>query len=217
MNETTDTRELKKNLPAAPALPYTFKTSFAHYRRIFGLSRIIIVLAVSGILWYRFNLTTGVIFFLVVMALVAVIIYLLSSRSVSIDEKGIRYKNLLGKVTTTSFSEVDSAKVFFNYLDPAFGYTLRVIVGTKSGKALSISGTYWTTEDIVALISVLDSKKAKVQYYQNAVSSYAIAKEFPTLVYPHERHPFLVGGALLLLLLAAIVPLIIDKILEISR
>ena len=217
MNETTDTRELKKNLPPAPALPYTFKTSFAHYGRIFSIPRIIIVLGVAGILWYQYTIVTALLFVLVIAIIAGIITYLLSSRSISIDESGVQYKNIFKKVQVIPFSEVDSVKVFFNYLDPAFGYTLRVIVATKSQQSLSVTGTFWSLDDIVSLISIMDSKKVTINYYQDAVSSFAIAKAFPKLVYPHQRHPFLVGLVLLLALIAVMTPLVISKILEISR
>ena len=217
MNETTDTRELKKNLPPAPALPYAFKTSFSHYGRIFSIPRIIIILGVAAILWYQFNIVTALLFLLVIAVIAGVITYLLSARSVSIDEKGVHYKNILGKGKTLPFNEIDSTKVFFNYLDPAFGYTLRVIIATKSEQSLSVTGTFWTLDDIVSLISVMDAKKVTINYYQDAVSSFAIAKAFPKLVHPHERHPFLVGAVLLLALIAVMTPLVIEKILETSR
>jgi len=217
MNETTDTRELKKNLPPAPALPYTFNTSFAHYGRIFSIPRIIIVLGVAGILWYQYNIITALLFVLVIAIIAGIITYLLSARTVSIDESGVRYKNIFGKIYVIPFNEVESTKVIFNYLDPAFGYTLRVIVATKSEQSLSVTGTFWSLDDIVSLISIMDAKKITINYYQDATSSFAIAKAFPKLVYPYERHPFLVGFILLLVLIAVMTPILIPKILEISR
>lgn len=190
----------------APPLPYTFKASLKEYGRRLNKINIIIAIVFLSFFVIRFGVIVGgmsaVGFVLVIFGILSI----LSTRTITINPDGIKYRNGLGKVRTIHYEEIEGAKVFLNYVEANFGALPRVIIGVKNGAPLSLVAAYWQLEDLEKLLAVLRDKQVTTEYFEQPATYGMIAKQFPTYASYIERYPGRIAaitcGVILLLAVA---------------
>ena len=204
-NLTHTPKEQEVPLPPAPALPFTLKADTAQYRKSIGPFRILLALGVTAIFWVKFGPLVWLLSVIGIAVLIAIIIFMLTRRSITINNEGIHYKNSLGFTKSVRFDEVSTVEVFDNYSDPGFGTMPRIILAKKSGGYLfSIIGIFWPYEGMTKMLSSLKDNKVKMNFYIDYVQSQEVAKAFPNLVPFYERHPLWTAMILVVVLFAVV-------------
>jgi len=192
-------------LPPPPVLPFTIDADAKQYIKLLGPARIILALGVSVVFWVRLGPLGWLISVVGIAALVALIIFMLTRRSITVDTNGVHYKTAFGIVKSASFDEIKAVEVFDNYTDPGFGVMPRIIVAKKSGGYLfSLIGIFWPYEGMTQLLSSLKGNKVVTNFYINHIQSPQLAKEFPELVPFYERHPYWVAAISVVVIFAVI-------------
>lgn len=189
----------------APALPFKMKANLAEYRRRIGIGLVLVGVALSLIVYVR----SGVIAWLCVLAasalLITVIMYMISRRTITATDTGVEHVNMFGIRHFLLYSDVKSVKVFLEHVEANFGSAPKVIIGKKNGKPFtSMSGIIWKPEEIDLLLAALANKDVVVEYYDGAVTSLSIAKQFPEFATPYEKHPYMWSFAIAFAILIAV-------------
>ena len=206
INTPANPEEQSVVLPPAPVLPFTVKASAAQYRKAIGLNRIVAALAISSVFWFKFGFLVWLITVVGLAAFIVIIIYLLTRRSITINNNGVRYKNAFRITKSLKFDEIKSVEVFENYIEPGFGTMPRVILAKKSGGHLfSTIGIFWPYGEVAKLLAVLKDREVELNVYTGVANSSNIAKEFPGLLSFYERHPYWSATFIAIVMLAAIV------------
>lgn len=209
MTDTPQTPPAPMQAPAepikAPALPYSFKANLKTYWQRLGAMRIVIAFAISFIFWYRFGFTVWVFSVIGLAILIWVLLFLISSRRVTLRPDGIDYRGWYGKVRHLQYDQIEGVKVFLQYLEPGFGITPRIAIAVKGGTPINFTMTYWSPEDLDKMLAVFAEKNIPTEYFQDIATNKAIAQQFPAYAEYAERHP----GAVVAISLAAIILLVI--------
>lgn len=193
-------------LPPTPLLPFTLKVDASLYRKSIGPGRIILALAISSIFWFKYGPLFWLFTVLGIAALIAGTVYMLSRRSITVDNQGVHFKTSYGLTKSAKFDEIQSVEVFNNYSDVSFGDMPRIIAAKKSGGYLfSIIGLFWPHEGMATLLSSFQDNKVALNFHNDIVQSSDIAKEFPKLVPFYEKYPYLAAGVGLVVAVAAII------------
>ncbi|MFZ1301913.1 MAG: hypothetical protein WAQ27_05075 [Candidatus Microsaccharimonas sp.] len=186
----TDSAENPVTLPVPP-LPLVVKANLKNYFGYLGFIRVGLALGISIFFWTKFGFIAWIISVVGITALIVIILFILSRRSVTLDEQGVHTKNGLGLKKNATYQEISTAKVFINYVEPGFGVIPRVVIGRKNANQLaSFAGLFWLNEDMDKMLAVLNDKKVTVEYYDEAVTSLVVTKEFPDYFLAYERHPY---------------------------
>lgn len=203
-NYTPEEQEVP--LPPAPALPFTIDADAVKYRQSIGTTRIVVALGITIIFWVRLGPLGWLISVVSIAALIWLIIFLITRRSITIDGQGVHYKGSFGAKKSIHFDEIKSVEVFDNYIDPGFGAMPRIIIAPKSGGYFfSIAGIFWPNESMAQLLSSLRDNKVALNFYTEPIVSAGISKQFPQLVPFYERHPYLVAVIASAVLFAVII------------
>jgi len=192
-------------LPPSPTLPFTVKADAKQYIKLLGPARIILALGVSVVFWVRLGPLGWLISVLAIAVLITLIIFLLTRRSITVNNEGVHYKTSFGFTKSATFNEINAVEIFDNYTDPGFGVMPRIILSKKSGKALfSVTGIFWPYEGLTAILSALKKNKVALNFYTNHIQSAQVAKAFPKLVPFYEGHPYWVAAISVVVIFAAI-------------
>jgi len=182
-------------LPPAPILPFFIKANASQYRKSIGITRIGLALGISVIFWVKLGFLGWLITVIGIAAVIILIVYLLTRRSITVDNESVHYKNPFGIRKSININEIKSVEIFDNYVDPGFGVMPRIILAKKSGGFLfSIIGIFWPVTEVQKLLSALKANKVTLNFYSKPVQSQNIAKEFPNLVPYYERHPYMTAA-----------------------
>ena len=192
-------------LPPAPALPFTLKASATQYRKSIGMTRVAAALGLSLVFWVKLGFLGWFISVVGIAAIIIVVIFLLTRRSITVNNDGVHYKNAFGVTKSVLFEEVASVEVFENYLEPGFGVMPRIILAKKSGGYLfSTIGLFWPYTESSKLLSSLKDNKVLLNVHTDPAQSSTIAKEFPNLVPYYERHPYWIAVIIAFLIIVAV-------------
>lgn len=201
----TDPGFVPEPLPAAPSLPFHIKADLSGYRQRLGVFRIVLAIALTGIIFFRFGWLAWVISVVVIGLTIFIVMFALSRRSVTLNADSIQVHSAFGRTTTVSYADLAGAKVFLGYIEAGFGHAPRIVVGKNNNKPLlSMNTLYWNVNDIDLLQATLQSKNVALETYVDPVLSATVAKQFPGYVSYFERHPYLVAVGIVFALLIAI-------------
>jgi hypothetical protein len=205
MNHSPDMKPPKSNpLPPPSALPYTFKANLAEYRRRLGIWRFILAFGLTFIIFLRFGVLAWALTVVLITAVILTVMYLLSRRSLTLTKTHIEFTNSFGKVKKLEYHDIQSFRIFVNYVEPSFGLTPRIIIATDKRPFVSLVGMYWNLEDLDRLLSTIKDKKIDTEYFEDFAYSAQIAKQFPHSVPVYERHPYWIAFGIVILLLVVI-------------
>lgn len=201
MNETQDTPQAATQPPTqsgapvqVPTLPYTFKAHLGEYRKRLGAGRILLALGLTSIFAFRFGVLVWILSVIGIAAVIWGVMYLLSTRTITLSSDSIVYRNGFGKQRTIRLSEIEGVKAFLGYIEASFGIAPRIVVGVKGDAApLILSALYWKPDDLDIVLAYATEKSLETISYPDPVSYPAIAKEFPSYASYIERHTGLVA------------------------
>lgn len=194
----------------APALPYTLKANLKQYFRKLGAWRIILALALTLILYFRFGLLVWVISIVAIVVIVGLTLFFLARRRLKVTKTGLEYTNPFGRVRKVTYSEIETAKVFVNFYEPSFGAMPRVSIGMQADvPPIVLSGMYWPLEGLDMLLAVFNDKKVVIESTADVVMMKHIITYFPKYVTYAERHTVLLATLIVLGILAAITIVIV--------
>ncbi len=192
-------------LPAAPALPFTMKSNFAEYRQRLGVIRIVLALALTFFIWFRFGYLAGAISTVVIVATLAIMLGLLHRRKLAISADSLTFYTAFGRQKVLSWAEVGNVHVFAQYIEPGFGVMPRIIIADKQGNGFaSFTSMYWNVDELNLLLATFKERNTEVVWYADYAQSAAIAKTVPQLLAYHERHPVIIALGVVGVLLVAI-------------
>lgn len=215
MTETPEVPTTPTTVPTepikAPDLPYTFKASLAGYWQRIGKMRLVIAGLITFIFWFRWGPVVWLVSVIFLAIVIFTILYALSSRRVTLREDGFDYGGKFSRSRTIRYDQLEGAKVFINFYDAAFGMAPRVSLAVKEGSPINLTAIYWPLDELDKLIATLKQKNVPVEYYEDAVSYSAVAKQFPHYASYVERHTGFVAlvSVIAILVVAGVIAFII--------
>ena len=181
-------------LPEPPLLPFTIKADLSEYRKRVGVWRVLIAVIFLAIVFFRFGPIAGTISVVTVGLTIAIILFVLSRRSIVLDVNEVKIYGFFGKTKEFKYEDISSVKVFLAYIEPAFGHTPRIIAGKKGGGAFfTLLTLYWKSTDIDLLLATMNAKSVANETYTEPAVSAMVAKQFPDYVAAYEKHPYLIA------------------------
>lgn len=194
----------------APALPYTFEANLKQYFRKLGVFRIVLAFALTLLLYARFGLWVWLGTLALIVAIIAMTLFFLGRRRMIITNEGIEYYNPFGHVRKFTYGEIETVKVFVNFIEPSFGAMPRVSIGMHADGVAPIvlSGMYWPLEGLDKLLAVFNDRKVIVESSTDPVMTKQIVTHFPKYATYAERHTVMLATVItlgILVVIAAIV------------
>lgn len=194
----------------APTLPYTIEANLKQYFRKLGVWRIVLALALTALLYLRFGFFVWIISVVGIAAIIALILFFLARRRITITTEGLEYSNPFGRVRKITYGEIETAKVFVNFYEPSFGAMPRVSIGMHADvPPIVLSGMYWPLEELDKLLAVFEDKKVVIESSTDVVMMKHITTYFPKYATYAERHTVLLATISVLGILAAITAFVV--------
>lgn len=200
-NDTSTLKPIPFKVPegVTASLPLTITPDFRYYILRFGLLRLLLVIGLFVFAFFRFGPEGGFWFLVGTVALMAIVLWRMFSRSFTVTENELIYRNGWGISRRLPLDQIGPVNFYSAYVDPTFGRIPRVLIGNKAGDHfVSLLGHFWTTQDMERLAYALQQKKLKVDLYEQILNWSMMAHFFPKLLTPADRHPI----ALALIILA---------------
>lgn len=190
---------------SAPTLPFIIRGNLHEYTARIGVARPLLAFALSLLLWWRLGFVVWILTVLFLVVLIGVGFALIKRRSLAFDDRGLTYRNFIGKTTNIAYGNIESAKVFLGFVDYAFGPTPRLsIVDAAHSQLVSLQGLYWSAEDMQKATALLEAQKVKVEVSEDITSYVEIAREHPQYATVLERHPYRIAFIALPIIIALI-------------
>lgn len=189
-----------------PTLPLVIRGNFKLYRERFGITRIIIILGLSVLIYTRTDETTWVFLMIGLLVFFLGIGLLLKARSYTVYKDRLEYVNMFRQRIVVPLSDIRQVQVFPRFHEWLFGDAYRISIGFKPGRyALTPNALYWNAKDLEQLVIALRKEKVPVDYYDPIVGTSDLTYYFPDNATYIERHP----GKVFLILLPIVIVIVI--------
>ncbi len=169
----------------------TIKANLHQYLRSLGVVRPLVAILLTFLLWWKFGLVVWMCSVVFLVLLIGLGIYLLQRRTISLTADAVEYRTMFNQRVAVPYKNIESVKLFPNYVDPAFGTAVRLSIATKSAAytPISLQSFYWDAEDLRTVAKELAKKEVTLEQHDDFVTYSDISTLYPKYATFIERNP----------------------------